>query len=59
VRRLCALTVRLCYILLLCIYTALTLVFVADSIVRAFLIEEAKVVKHVIKSQQKAAGARS
>jgi len=30
-----------------------------DSIVRAFLIEEAKVVKRVIKSQQKAAGGRS
>lgn len=29
------------------------------SIVRAFLIEEAKVVKRVIKSQQKAAGGRS
>jgi large subunit ribosomal protein L34e len=30
-----------------------------NSIVRAFLIEEAKVVKRVIKSQQKAAGGRS
>ena len=30
-----------------------------DSIVRAFLIEEAKVVKRVIKSQQKAAGGHS
>lgn len=30
-----------------------------DSIVRAFLIEEAKVVKRVIKSQQKATGGRS
>jgi hypothetical protein len=30
-----------------------------DSIVRAFLIEEAKVVKRVIKSQQTAAGGRS
>jgi hypothetical protein len=29
------------------------------SIIRAFLIEEAKVVKRVIKSQQKAAGGRS
>jgi hypothetical protein len=30
-----------------------------NSIVRAFLIEEAKVVKRVIKSQQKATGGRS
>ena len=30
-----------------------------NSIVRAFLIEEAKVVKRVIKSQQKAGGGRS
>jgi hypothetical protein len=30
-----------------------------NSIVRAFLIEEAKVVKRVIKSQQKAASGRS
>jgi hypothetical protein len=30
-----------------------------NSIVRAFLIEEAKVVKRVIKSQQKAVGGRS
>jgi hypothetical protein len=30
-----------------------------NSIIRAFLIEEAKVVKRVIKSQQKAAGGRS
>jgi hypothetical protein len=30
-----------------------------NSIVRAFLIEEAKVVKRVIKSHQKAAGGRS
>jgi hypothetical protein len=30
-----------------------------NSIIRAFLIEEAKVVKRVIKSQQKVAGGRS
>jgi hypothetical protein len=41
------------------IYPALTLIFVAGSIVRAFLIEEAKVVKRVIKSQQKATSGRS
>lgn len=40
-------------------FTSLTLIFVADSIVRAFLIEEAKVVKRVIKSQQKATTGRS
>ncbi len=37
----------------------LTRVFVMDRIVRAFLIEEAKVVKRVIKSQQNTAGGRS
>jgi hypothetical protein len=56
--RLCALPVRLTFDFYL-LMISLIRIFVTDSIVRAFLIEEAKVVKRVIKSQQKAAGGRS
>jgi hypothetical protein len=45
--------------LLLFICPVLTLILVVSRIVRAFLIEEAKVVKRVIKSQQKATSGRS